>query len=293
MPVYQLLGGKCRDGAAVYRHADGNDHHAVEDEFRAFLEQGYRYIRCQLGGYGGCAPVQRRPEQSTLGAYYDPEAYARSVPKLFEHIRNTFGDEVELLHDVHERLEPVRAIRLAKELERFRLFFLEDALPPEQVDWLKMLRSQCATPIAIGELFTNPAEWVPLISQRLIDFARVRLGAIGGITPAIKLAHLCETFGVRTAWHGPPDVSPIGHMANLHLDVAMRSFGIQEFAGYQDIEREIFPGLAEPRAGYLYPNDAPGLGIGFNEQLAAKYPVSDGWPDWTCARRPDGSINYP
>jgi mannonate dehydratase len=293
MPVYQLLGGKCREAAAVYRHADGRDESEVEDNVRAYMDQGYRYIRCQRGGYGGHSKDVHRPEGALPGAYFDPDAYARSVPRLFEYLRGKLGFDVELLHDVHERVSPIEAVRLAKNLEPYRLFFLEDVLPPEQVQWFEMMRHQTATPIAMGELFNNPQEWVPLISHRLIDFIRVHISQIGGITPAKKLAALCEAFGVRTAWHGPGDVSPVGHAANVHLDVSLPNFGVQEWSGMSDKLREVFPGCPEVRNGYVYPNDKPGLGIDIDEDLAAKYPCSTELPQWTLARTPDGTSVRP
>ncbi|HEY3378262.1 MAG TPA: enolase C-terminal domain-like protein [Armatimonadota bacterium] len=293
MPVYQLLGGKCRDGVAVYRHADGRDPVQVEDNLRALMAQGYRYVRCQMGGYGGFSDQEHRPDGALPGAYYDDEAYARSVPRLFAHLRDTVGDEIGLLHDVHERLAPITAVRLAKELEPFRLFFLEDLLPPEQLDWFANVRQQCTTPMAMGELFTNQQEWKSLIANRLIDYIRCHVSAIGGITPAKKLATLCEAFGVRTAWHGPPDESPVGHAANIHLDISSRNFGVQEWSGLSDLEQEMFPGCPEIRNGYAYPNDKPGLGIDINEALAAQYPCPDGVLEWTVARTPDGTPVYP
>ncbi|MGO8705966.1 MAG: enolase C-terminal domain-like protein [Candidatus Brocadiia bacterium] len=293
MPLYELLGGKCREGVTVYRHADGRDPAQVEDKVRAFMEQGYRVIRCQMGGYQGAAPARRKPQGALPGAYYDPDASALAIPRLFEHLRSKLGFGVELLHDIHERLPPIEAVRLAKALEPYRLFFLEDALPPEQIEWFRAIRQQCAAPLAMGELFSNPCEWMPLIENRLIDFIRCHVSAIGGITPARKLAALCEAFGIRTAWHGPPDVSPVGHAANVHLGVSAPNFGVQEWSGFTDAEREVFPGCPEVRDGYAYPNDRPGLGIDVDETEAAKYPCSDELPQWTLARLPDGSAAFP
>lgn len=293
MPVYQLLGGKCREAAAIYRHADGKEPAEVEDRVRAFMEQGLRFVRAQMGGYGGRSRPSISPEGSPGGEYYDPAAYARSVPVLFAHLRETLGFEVELLHDVHERLAPIEAVRLAKELEAYRLFFLEDLLPPEQIEWFRMVRQQCTTPLAMGELFVNANEWKPLVNERLIDFIRCHISAIGGITPARKLATVCEANGIRTAWHGPGDVSPVGHAANVHLDVSSPNFGVQEWAGLMELEQEMFPGCPELRGGYVYPNDKPGLGIDINEELAAKYPCPEGVLTWTQARTPDGSLYYP
>lgn len=293
MPVYELLGGKCREAAAVYRHADGRDPQEVEHQVRAFMEQGYRYLRCQMGGYGGRGHQLHSPENAQPGAYFDPQAYSRSVPRLFEHMRLQLGNEIELLHDIHERLVPIEAVRLAKQLEPYRLFFLEDALPPEQLDWFENLRSQCATPLAMGELFVHPAEWMPLISRRLIDFIRCHISAIGGLTPAKKLAALCEAFGVRTAWHGPGDLSPVGAAANIHLDLASPNFGIQEWTEYSEQAREVFPGSPEVRSGYVYVNDKPGLGVDVDESKAALYPCHDKLPAWTLARIPDGTAIRP
>src|SRR5438105_2197359 len=235
MPVYQLLGGKSRRAAPLYAHASGRDFHEVEDAARRFMEQGYRYVRCQvavpgLSTYGSAAPgsvvgpAHLRPAQEP----WEPGPYCRLVPKLFEHIRTALGDEVELLHDVHERVPPIQAIQLAKDLEPFKLFFLEDVFAPENVDYFRVLRAQSAIPLAMGELFVNQAEYVPLIRDRLIDFIRVHVSDIGGLSMARKLAALCEFFGVRTAWHGPGDVSPVGHAAKLQLDLACYNFGIQE-----------------------------------------------------------------
>jgi len=293
MPVYQLLGGKCREAAAIYRHADGRDVQELVENVRFYMEQGVRYVRCQYGGYGGRNQKIHSPENSPPGAYFDPDAYARSVPIMFDYVRDKLGFEVELIHDVHERVTPIEAVRLAKQLELYRLFFLEDPLAPEQIEWFQMIRQQSSTPIAMGELFNNPREWTPLIVNGLIDFIRVHISQIGGLTPAKKLASLCEAFSVRTAWHGPGDVSPVGHAANIHLDVSSPNFGIQEWYGFSDIIQEVFPGCPEMRDGYVYPNDRPGLGIDIDEEQAAKYPCSNELPRWTLARTPDGTSVRP
>lgn len=309
MPLYQLLGGKCRQGVALYRHAEGRDPVEVEEKVSSFIDEGFRYVRCQMGGYGGSldidsrthittSPSSRRalnhsPKNAPVGAYYNPSAYARSIPALFEHLRSRLGFDVELIHDIHERLVPIEAIRLAKELEPYRLFYLEDPVAPEDVAWLTKLRDQTVTPIAMGELFTNPVEWLPIIENRWIDFIRCHLSAIGGITPARKLAVLCEAFGIRTAWHGPGDVSPVGHAANVHLDISSSNFGVQEWTGITDRLREVFPGAPEIENGYAYPNDKPGLGIEIDESAAVKYPYVDELPTWTLARTVDGTAVRP
>jgi mannonate dehydratase len=293
MPVYELLGGKCREAAAVYGHADGRAPEEVADNVRRFMEQGYRYIRVQMGGYGGRAGSIVKPEGAPEGAYYHPREYMLNMLHMMEHVRKELGDEPELLHDIHERLRPIEAVQFAKEVEKFRLFFLEDPLAPEDLEWFQNIRQQCATPIAMGELFNHPREWQPLIAGRLIDFLRMHVSQMGGLTPARHVAAFAHMYGVRTAWHGPGDTSPVGHAANLHLDVWAPNFGIQEWCRFPELVYEVFPGTPEVRGGYMYPNDRPGLGIDVNEELAAKYPCRDDVERWTQTRLPDGSPARP
>jgi len=163
MPVYDLLGGKCREAVAVYAHADGRDPQEVVDNVWKFQEQGYHFIRVQMGGYGGKTIGQPKPEGAPPGNYFDPRAYTRDMLKMIETVRAQVGEEVELLHDVHERLAPIDTVKFAKDVEQFKLFFLEDSLAPEDIEWFRMIRKQCATPIAMGELLNNPHEWRLLI----------------------------------------------------------------------------------------------------------------------------------
>lgn len=293
MPLYDLLGGKMRTAVRVYRHADGATLEDVAANVKKFTDAGVGHVRIQWGGYGGRGRGTNRPETTPGGVYYDPDQYVRDTIKLFEYIRENIGWDVELLHDTHERVPAIQAVQLAKELEKFRLFFLEDLLSPEMSDWFRVIRQQVSTPIAMGELFNNPKEWDYLISNRLIDFIRVHISQIGGITPARKLAALCEAFGVRTAWHGPGDVSPVGHAANIHLDMAVPNFGIQEWAGIGERLREVFPGSPEQKGGFVYINDKPGLGIDINEKEAEKYPCNENVTTWTQTRLPDGTAHTP
>src|SRR5438876_504652 len=212
MPVYQLIGGKCRFAVDCYAHSSGRDHQELEDSVRKNIEQGFRHVRIQLGGYGS-PQLSRNADfkDADFGlpkdTLMDAQPYLKAVPKMFEHIRNTCGDDIELLHDMHERVEPRDAIRLLKEVERYRPFFMEDPLPPEANEYFRQMRAATTVPIAMGELFNSPHEWTPLIKDRLIDFIRVHLSQTGGFTPARKIALLAEMFDVRSAWHGPPDCS--------------------------------------------------------------------------------------
>jgi len=308
MPVYQLLGGKCRFAAAVYAHVQGRDFKEVQDNAQKALVKGYRHIRVQvaipgLATYGtGSNPVVRQPTQAEIigptnpKSVWEPSPYLRTLPKLFEHLRSTLGDNVELLHDVHERISPSEAVNLCKELEKYHLFFLEDPLPPEEKDHFRLVRQQSSVPIAMGELFNTQQEYLPLITERLIDFIRIHISQIGGLSMARKVAAVCEFFGVKTAWHGPGDCSPVGHAAGLALELASHNFGIHEGYVFPPETRAVFHGCPETKDGFMYANEAPGLGIDIDEKLAAKYPFSDA-PTfdhrWGTTRRRDGTMIRP
>ena len=304
MPVYDLFGGKSREAAAVYIVPGGNNLKEYEENVWAFIEDGFRHFK--LGGadrfFSEDTPHSEKPVitdkvNESSGSIHDPVKSVRAIVRAFEHFRSTFGWDVEVIYDVHERLPPIMGLGLAKELEPFRLFFLEDLFAPEDNDYFRLVREQTSTPIAMGELYNNPHEIVPMVKDRLLDFMRVHVSQIGGLTPARKLAALCEAFNVRTAWHGPTDVSPVGHAAQLMLDLNVWNFGIQEAGPYQtDLLREVFPGTPEVRNGYMWANGKPGLGIEIDEELAAKYPITEparsNW-SWGNVRLADGTIIRP
>jgi len=309
MPLYQLFGGACRTGVPIYRHADGGDIDELCDNIEKYRAQGITHIRCQSGGYGGgkygAAPALA-PQGSLDGIYLDSRKYMRETLKMFDALRSRLGFDIELCHDVHERLKPIDAIRFACELEPYELFFLEDAISLEEGAWLRQMRAKTSTPLAQGELFNHPLEWRTLIAERLIDYTRVHLSQVGGITPGRKLQLFAEQYGVRTAWHGPGDMSPLAHAANIHIDLAARNFGVQEWSGteppnfvIQDLKGpkeallDVFPGLPEFRKGFVYANDKPGLGVDLDEREAAKYPCENTVTTWTQTRLMDGTLQTP
>ncbi len=302
LPVYQLLGGKCREAADCYGHASGGDPQQVVESAKKYIAQGFRHVRVQVGvpgmaGYGsgrGDAKVEKLHNDPV----FEPEAYIKRAMQMFELCRKELGDEVELLHDVHERVSPIQAVRFAKDVEKFRLFFFEDPLSPEDIAWFRHIRQQCTTPIAMGELFNSPHEWNPLIAERLIDYIRIHVSQAGGLTPCRKIAAMGELTGVKTAWHGPGDVSPVGHAANIALDLACYNFGIQESYRFPERVQEVFQGCPRLENGYYYANEAPGWGIEVNEAAAKKYPFGSGESGerkdlnggWGIIRRRDGTV---
>ena len=219
---------------------------------------------------------------------WEPGPYLRTIPRLFAHLRDKLGEEIELFHDVHERLTPIQAARLARELEPYHLFFLEDCLRPEHKESFRIIRQHTTTPLAMGELFHTKWDCLPLLAEQLIDYIRCDLGHIGGITEAKKIATIAECYYIQTAWHGPGDIGPAMHAANVHVDLAIPNFGVQEMVAFSDAVHEVLPGAPTFHNGYLNVSDAPGLGVDVNEKAAARYPYQRAYLPNT--RRADGSV---
>ena len=293
MPLFDLLGGKCRERVTAYLHCNAATNEEVIAKTEKAVASGCRHLRVAYtafdgpGGDGGYLCLQ------TAGKVYDPKRHMKSIVSLLQTLRDRYGDTVELMTDTHQRLDPADAITLAKKLEPLHLLFMEDPLPLEQLDWLPRLREGCKTPIAFGENITDVSVAHRLIANRWIDYIRCHLSDIGGLTPARKIAHLAEIYGVRTAWHGPLDMTPIGMAVQTHLDFASPNFGIQEFYTCSEAASAIFPGAPVCRDGAVWLNETPGHGVEFDEKEAAHFPPHDRPTVWTEMRLPDGTLHTP
>lgn len=297
MPVYELLGGASREGVLVYGHANGKDIAETTEAVARYIELGYKAIRAQSGvpgvkgAYGvGRGDLYYEPADGTLPTetLWDTPAYLNFAPKLFEHLRNEFGFDIELLHDVHHRLTPIEAGRLGKSLEPYRLFWLEDCTPAENQDAFRIIREHTTTPIAVGEIFSSIHDCRELIQNQWIDYIRATVVHAGGITHLRQIAGLAALYQVRTGCHGATDLSPACMGAALNFDLWVPNFGIQEYMRHTPETDAVFPHQYSFKDGYLHPGNAPGIGVDIDEKLAAKYPYQP--KQLPVARLKDGSM---
>ena len=281
MPLYQLLGGKSRTGVMVYGHANGDSIEETVEEVGKFLEAGYHAVRAQTGipGLKSTYGVSKdkmfyEPADSELPTEneWSTTKYLDNIPKLFETLRSAYGNEPHLLHDVHHRLTPIEAASLGKDLESFRLFWLEDPVPAENQAGFRLIRQNTVTPLAVGEIFNTIWDCKQLIEEQLIDYIRTTIVHAGGLTHLRRIADFASLYHVRTGCHGATDLSPICMGSALHFDLWVPNFGIQEYMRHSEETNAVFPHSYSFQNGYMYPGDAVGHGVDINEKLAAKYP---------------------
>jgi mannonate dehydratase len=281
LPVYQLLGGRCREGVTVYGHANGATVDDLLGEVERYVAAGYRAVRVQSGipgietTYGvGKDKMFYEPADSAIPseAVWSTEHDLEFVPRMMARVREEFGPHLKLLHDVHHRLTPIEAARLGKSLEPYALTWLEDPVPAELQEGFRLIRQHTTTPIAVGEVFNTIWDCQQLISEQLIDYLRTTVVHAGGISHLRRIFDLAALHHVRSGSHGATDLSPVCMAAALHVDLSIPNFGLQEYMRHTAETDQVFPHSYHFADGYLHPSEAPGLGVDIDEELAAKYP---------------------
>ncbi len=292
VPVCNFFGGKVRPKIPMFANVGGANLQQQEENAQKAIAEGYQFLRVSAVGKVGRRPVDPAfanlrgqgnlpggggvgsPGFGERGPLYANRIregeYITAQVESLEHLRDKIGFNIDMLAEADAMMSPANGIVLSKALEPFRLFWLEEAFGSEDIAWHEQLRQVSATPIALGEVFVSQHEWLPLVNRRLMDFMRMHISACGGLSHARKVAALCEFNGVKTSWHGPANVSPVGHAVNMHLDLALPNFGLGEGAPFNQTLQDLFPGIPERHNGFTFPNDRPGLGIDIDEKVAAK-----------------------
>lgn len=272
VPVYDLLGGLVRKKVVCYPHIGGESPEQLANNAIKMADQGWRFVRWGT---------------PTEGDILEPSKAARQTLKQCDAVRTALGDDIEILIDVHTRLDPQHVIPLCRSLEQFHPYFIEDPLRSENVKTYHQMARHVSVPLAVGEQFATKWEFRELIEEELMQYARIDVCIVGGLTEARKVANWCETHYIDIAPHNP--LGPVSTAACLHLDLATSNFGVQELPRQPGtILPEVFPVQVSFEDGHLLPPTSPGLGIDFNEEAAlASYYQEGGSPRIS---RPDGTF---
>jgi galactonate dehydratase len=254
-PVWDLLGGAARDRIAVYTHAGGPSPAAAAERALQALEHGHRALK--LGIPGAVEPVL-------------DERAVRETVAVIRAVREAVGPDVKLMIDCHAKPTPPVAIRLANELAPFNLLFLEEPIPPENIDALATVARSSPVPIATGERLYTRWGFREVVEKQAAAVLQPDLGHAGGILETKKIAALAETYYASIAPHNPrgPGVT----MASLHVAACTPNFLIQEMVHHDPLREEMFVETLDVRDGYVQLPSAPGLGLRFDERLAERFP---------------------
>ncbi len=285
VPVYDLLGGRTRDHVRCYCHVQTTGEGANEQgsigrmvaRAEQAVAEGWRFVRF---GAGEGNPLVDR-------GVYEQSSAMRWTVEAFGALRQALGPEVEICVDLHQRTTPAYAVQLARELEPYRPFFIEDPVRAENASELASLRSRISVPIATGEQLASKWDWRELVERDLIDYCRVDLCICGGLTEARKLAGWCETHYIEQVPHNP--LGPVSTAACVHFDLSTPLFAVQELTWRPEVLADVVSTDLTLEGGQLTSAGSPGLGVELDEEAAAAYPFR--LPGLQVLHREDGSVS--
>jgi galactonate dehydratase len=270
VPVYQLLGGACRERIRVYAHCGGDSPEEAAAAARARVAEGYTALKTAID-----PPVRS----------IDTRDYVDRQVRRIQAMREAIPATVDLAVDFHGRVGPAMAIRLAKRLEECDLLFIEEPVLPENVDALVTVARSTSIPIATGERLFTRWGFREVLEKQAAAVLQPDLSHAGGIGEVRKIAAMAETYFASIAPHNP--LGPISLAAGLQVDACIPNFLCQEQVslgeGY----------LRRPfvlRDGYIDLPTGPGLGIELDDALIATQVYDGSWQTPRVYHEDDGSV---
>lgn len=281
MPVYKLLGGPVRDKVVCYPHTQGPDLPALVENCKQAVADGWKFVRWGQPETSG--RFEARGE-----AKLEPVKSMRLAVEQMQAVREAVGPEVQICFDVHTRLDTAHVIQMCKDLEPFKPFFIEDPLRSENPGSYETLARHVSLPIAAGEQWATKWPFREVIEKETINYARIDLCIVGGLTEALKITHWAETHYIDIAPHNP--LGPVSAAACVSLDMASTNVGVQEMPRRPgSFAQDLFPVQIGWEDGFAFCHDAPGLGIEWDETaFEANRAEVTGWPPQL--RRDDGAF---
>lgn len=278
VPVYELLGGRTRDKVACYPHNGGGSIEKLVESCRKTHEEGWKFARWGLADGS---------DEATENGTFEPRRAVKYGIEQVKAVREALGDDINILVDVHTRLDPADSLDFCKSVEQYNPFFIEDPLRSENPASLRRLRQQTSVPIAVGEQYDSKWTFREVIEEDLLDYCRVDLCIAGGLTEARKIAGWCETHYIHLAPHNP--LGPVSTAACLHLCLASSLVGVQELPrAPMSSLTDVFPVQVPYESGHLLPPESPGLGIEFNAEALKNVTTQEYGPP-SGYQRDDGS----
>jgi galactonate dehydratase len=285
-PVYKLLGGAVRDKVRMYTHLGGGDMRAVyetqsEADPSLFVDRALEVVS---RGYNAVKVLITPPTESlnSIAAY-------RYAERTMAALRDAVGESVDIMVDCHGRHSLANALEFCRVLAPYRPWFVEEPVPPENVDVMAEVRKMSPVPIATGERRVTRYEFREIFEKQACHVIQPDLCHCGGLQEAKKIAAMAEVYGMGVAPHNP--LGPIANAVALHFDLSTPNFLIQEDM-LADVpwRWEVVKHSLRSEGGYWLPPDAPGLGIEVDESAAAKHPFRQEVIHSTTVRAHDGAI---
>jgi galactonate dehydratase len=263
LPVYELLGGKCRDKARVYYHVFGRTTEQLVQGCVDAKRRGFTAV-------GHLTPFADEPRD--LPFFKTHAAKMGEAIDRVRQYREAVGDEVDLCIEIHRRLTPAEAVVLARGIEPYRPMFYEDPILPDNFDAMGLVAQQIAIPIATGERLHTIYEFQMLLARGAVQYVRPDVCLAGGISGSKKIAALAEASHVGVVPHNP--LSPVSTAACLQVAACIPNFAIQEYPTGEDRppKSEIVKTTVRCEDGFLIIPDSPGIGIELAPDAREKYP---------------------
>jgi galactonate dehydratase len=259
LPVYQLLGGKCRDKVKVFANVGGATVQARAESAAEQVERGYISLRTQpfLPGF----------EKET------PTKVIKTAVEIVAAIREAVGDEIDLGLEIHRNLNTDAAILLAHELAPFRILYYEDALAPQSIEAYEYVARHVDLPMATGERFYLLQQFKQLIDRKIVSLIRPDVSLVGGFTQAKKIAAMAEAAFVGIFPHlmgSPVNIAAFAQFgASIPNHVLHESLNLDEHPLNEIVDQPL-----QRDGGYVIVPDRPGIGVEIREEVLHKYPFS-------------------
>jgi len=273
-PIWELLGGRCRDKVRLHLLMGGDTPAEVTAQARAAIEEGFTAIKFD--------PIPDGYADMTL-----EDLIAATIARVAA-AREAVGKDADVIVEMHRKLTPLQALPIAAALAPFHPLFIEDPIQIDSIQSQAEIARRIASPLANGERLHTIWEFRELLVHGGCQYVRPDVGLAGGLTHCKKIAALAEAFHAAVVTHN--FLGPVLTAASVHLDISIPNFIVQEYSKVDEGALAVaFPGTLKRSGGYLEVPEAPGLGVRLDPSQLAVAEILR-WDPLTAPLRADGSV---